>query len=440
MVSFSGVGSGIDFGNITKQLVAVERLPIQTIQSRKDGANRQVGLFADLAEKLKALNTAATALDDAKKIRTLTASSTREERIKVTANGSAEAGTYDITVDSLAAAEVSQSARFLTDTAGIAGTGTLNITSGTDAPVAIDFDATMNLSDIAAAINDSDAAVNASVLFDGTQYRLIVTGQNMGAANALSFTETGSALGFTAPGAELVAASDATATINGVQVSRTDNTFDDVIPGVSFDLRSRTPVGEGTTRVTVAADSVGLKAKVQSFVKAVNDVQGFMRNQLSSQSNDPKSSLRGDPTVQGLQRRLSLLVGQEFLSGTVTRSLGGFGVAADKTGVLILDDAKFDAAVSTTSADLVQLLAGEEGGLTGALKSLTDDYTRSSTGMLASRQNGLRSRIQSFDDQISRIEDRASALETRLQKQFSAADSLIGSLNSQMTYISKIFG
>ena len=110
MVSFSGVGSGIDFGNITKQLVAVERLPIQTIQSRKDGATRQVGLFADLAEKLKALNTAATALDDAKKTRTLTASSTREERIKVTANGSAEAGTYVITVDSLAAAEVSQSA------------------------------------------------------------------------------------------------------------------------------------------------------------------------------------------------------------------------------------------------------------------------------------------------------------------------------------------
>ena len=113
---------------------------------------------------------------------------------------------------------------------------------------------------------------------------------------------------------------------------------------------------------------------------------------------------------------------------------------ADKPGVLILDDAKFDAAVSSGSTELVALLAGEEGGLTGALKTLTDDYTRSGTGMLASRQNGLRSRIQSFDDQISRIEDRASALESRLQKQFSAADSLIGSLNSQMTYISKIFG
>ncbi|MFO0729299.1 MAG: flagellar filament capping protein FliD [Myxococcota bacterium] len=440
MVNFSGVGSGIDFGNITKQLVAIEKLPEQAITTRQSGAKHRVALFGDLSDKLRALNTAATNLDDAKKIRSLSANSTRTERLGVTANGAADAGTYDITVDSLAAAEVSQSSTFASDTAGIAGTGTLTLTVGTNAAVNVDFDSTMSLSDIANQINQAGAGATANVLFDGTRYRLMVTANEMGTKNAITFAETGSSLGFNAPGAELVAASDAKATINNVQVTRSDNTLDDVIPGVTFDLKSLTPTGEGTTRVTIAPDNSALKSKVQAFVDAVNSVQSFINAQLGSDTLDPASSLRGDATVQGLQRQISTMLGTGYTTAGVTRSLGTFGITMDNSGALTVDSAKFDAAVATSSSGLVSLLSGDSGGLTGAVKALTDSYSKASTGLIASVTKGINDRIRGFDDQIQRIEDRASALEARLQKQFSAADSLIGTLNSQMTYISKIFG
>ena len=84
----------------------------------------------------------------------------------------------------------------------------------------ITVDGTDTLDSVAAKINSSGARVNAAVIFDGTNYRLQVSGTDSGVDNAVTFTETGTTLGVDDPANELVAAADAVFEIDGLAMTR----------------------------------------------------------------------------------------------------------------------------------------------------------------------------------------------------------------------------
>ena len=58
-ISFSGLGSGLDTNAIVSQLVAVERIPINALRSRKSTEQQRLDLVGQLGDLVKELQSKA---------------------------------------------------------------------------------------------------------------------------------------------------------------------------------------------------------------------------------------------------------------------------------------------------------------------------------------------------------------------------------------------
>jgi len=425
-ITFSGLASGLDTGSIVDQLVKVERIPISRLTERRTDAEKRISTLADLTTKLKALKTAAEAMDRPGELVPMTGKSSDESKVKLTGTPSS-AGSWQVVVTSLAAAETTGSRGFATKDAGAVAAGTLSVTVGADAAIDISYDADDSLDEIAAKINSSGARATASVVHDGTSYRLLVTSKETGKANALSFADTG---------AELTPATDAELTVGGLPVKRSSNTVEGIVPGVTLDLQAT-----GSSTISAARDGEGQKALVQKFVDAYNAVAQVVGRELRySGTTKGEESLFGDSALQGLQRRMGGMISGSFAHGANTTSLRDFGVKLQGDGTLQLDAAAFSKAVDADPSKLEHLFVGQGGAsaMAASVRTLATEYTATGTGTLDAKKTGLQALIKGFNSQIERIDNNATVLGDRLRLQFSRLEQTMSALQGQLSYISRI--
>ena len=298
--------TGLDTNGIVNQLIELERLPIQRLSARQDTFRSQSRRFEELSASLSSLSDAAQNLNERSEVLLSNASSSDETRLSTTATGDASLGTYRLNVTQLAQAERTYSDTFAAkDQAGLFGTGTLSIDVGTNGTVDIDVTAADTLETLADKINASDARVSAGVVFDGSAYRLQVGGEETGAANAITFTETGLSLGLDNPANELVSAQDAVFDIDGLAMTSASNTVTEAIAGVSFELLNTTET-DSPVAISVARSESDFTDSVRSFVDAYNDVVGKINAEFDSNGlGGSSASLSGDSTLRTLQSQLS---------------------------------------------------------------------------------------------------------------------------------------
>lgn len=439
MVSFSGVGSGLDLSSLVTQVVAAEKIPANQLAKRKTATNRQATVLGDLVSKLKSLDTKLKGFDTASELRAVTAASSDTARVKITASGEAAAGNHRVAVNKLARGQSSQSIAFASLTSKVPAAGTLSIQVGNDAAAAITFGTNDTIEDIAARIGDSDADVSASVVYTGSEYRLVVNSKETGLENAITFSESGGSLGFNASGSLLSAAQDAEISLNGMTITRPTNQMSDVLKGITLDLISETPSGGSETALTLTTDKSAVKTKVKEFVDGYNEIAKAMLTQMDeSAANKDGNNLFGDSSLQALQRSLGGVIAGGYAHSGDTTSLGGMGIKIGSDGMLSIDDAKFDKAYLADPTRIESLLAGQD-GIVKKLGEVIDQYTRAGDGVLVARQAGLRTRVNSFDKEIERINDRAEAIGARMTKQFAALDQTMTNLQSQTSYLAALF-
>ncbi len=430
MVSFSGIGSGVDWSALIDGYVQAEKIPITTLEAKKTSTNQELTTIGSLVSRLQALSSAAEALQTPADVRSMSATASRDD-LTATVSDAASPGRYEVRVNHLARAQVDHSQAFSSNGIGVAGAGGLVITAGDADPVSISLTGTETLAEVAAAINDSDANVTASVLNDGTGWRLAIQGQS---AQAVTLAPVGTNLSF----GTTVQARQAELEVDGLTVTRDSNRISDLFDGITLELNSETEAGE-TFSVEVKNDVKGLQDKVQTFLDAYNQVAGLISLELRSSGPNARP-MAGDSTLQSLQRRLSGVVsgGYDHDGGTV--SLGAVGIKLANDGGLSIDATKFEAAMESDPTALSSLLAGDgETSLTALLKDVVTNYTESGTGILRTKQSSLNDRLEGYDDQIERIENRASRLETRLRTSYASLDSNITELNSQLNAITAAF-
>jgi flagellar hook-associated protein 2 len=443
-ISFTGLASGFDSNSVINSLVAAERQPATELQQHEADTNQQISTLGDLVSKLQSLGTTATGLSDATSIQSLSASTSDSSRVTISATGSAIATNYNLSVQQLARAQTSVSTTFGSDTAGAAGTGSLTLTVGAGAPVTINYGANDTLDTIASAINSSAAgtSVSASVMNVGKGYQLVVSSRQSGAANAISFQESGSGLGFTQPGSTVVSARDAAFTVNGIAVTRPSNVVSDLFSGVTFTLRSETPAGAGDTSLTVQTDVSGLQSKVQSIVDGYNTVANALNAQLSynGQTKGP-DTLFGDPALQALQRQMGLAFAHSYSSSGGTSSPAALGIKLASDGTLSIDPTAFAAAVNANPSAVQQLFLGDGSqgsGLIGGINTLVSQYTDFVSGVFVNEQASKRTLITTYDKEIQRINDHADSLGVSLRAQFAKLDQLMSQFNGQQSYLSAL--
>jgi len=186
----TGIFSGLDTAQIISDLMAVERRPVERYNQQRSEYEAKLSAWGKISSLLSSLESSLSSFESSS-LGGMTASSSDETVFTATASSSAEAGSYRIRVSRLATAQRLYSGRFDLSTSDVAdlsthSTQTLRIQVGDNEATDISVTSTNNtLSGLRDAINDADAGVTASIVYDGTGYRLTLSAEETGASNRI---------------------------------------------------------------------------------------------------------------------------------------------------------------------------------------------------------------------------------------------------------------
>jgi len=254
-------------------------------------------------------------------------------------------------------------------------------------------------------------------------------------------------------------AADAQVTVDGMQYVRSTNTITDIFPGLTLNALGKSPMSsdgqtQSTATVSISRDTTALTTNINNLVSAYNDAISML-NVVS----DPKStvdtygaSLVGDSTVQTIKRQLrSMFSSPSTATGANTSTVSAMwqmGFSFDSKGVLSVDSTKLNTSLSNNFSDVVRaftnnsensLLTNNTGnGFAGdAVKVMTDMLGTS--GVIKQHSDNATTQNTKYQTDLTNLQTRMDALLVRYQKQFSAMDSIVGSINSQKTSLKSTF-
>jgi flagellar hook-associated protein 2 len=440
-ISFGGIGSGMDTESIVNALVGVERQGETALQTKLTGTTSSISNLSSVSTLLAKLKAASDALDTATEVGSFKATSSNTA-IVASSSGLATAGKYSIQVDKLAKEQrtYSNTIASVGTALGQAGTLKLGVGAGTTTDIAIA--ATDTLDDVIGKINASGQRVTASSFYDGTDYRIQLRGQDTGAANTLSITETGTTFGFGVPANTVQAAQDAQIKLDGFTVKSATNQVVGAIRGVTLALTAET-----TDAVTVGieSDPGALKTKLGTLVDTYNAVISKVKELSGNgtvKAKDP--NLAGDSTLRTISSRLSSALQTIGSGSSAYKTLGSIGLAIDRSGKLSLDSTKFDKAIAADGAGVTKLLAGTDpqaaGGVMSIVSSAVDAFTSTGTGLIQVRTDAMTASNKRLQTRIDAEETRINRYAEQLRKQFTTMDTQVAAWNAQGTYLTKSFG
>jgi len=168
---------------------------------------------------------------------------------------------------------------------------------------------------------------------------------------------------------ELVTGADASVTVDGVTVTRSTNTIDDVITGVTLNLLKADT--DTTVTLKVGRDIDAVVSLVSGFVSAYNDVAAFIKTQTSYDAEKQQAGgvLFGDGTLMSIKTDLtSILVRNLWNASSRFSILGTVGVSVDINGQLSVNEATLRSSLNTYFTDVQRLFGASGLTSTGSLE------------------------------------------------------------------------
>ena len=455
-LSLSGIGSGLDIQGLVQQLVQAEgQAKSNSLDRRESSYKTELSALGTLKSSLSSFKDAAAKLANSNDLLRVTATSSDESIFTASAFSSAPAGEYSVEVINLAKAQKLSSTGF-SSSSDTVGTGTLTISSGDNSFDIVVDSSDSSLAGIRDAINasaDNNSVTATIVNVDdgggGTEARLVLTSKETGIENQISIQvaedsddgvlETGLSqlsYGYDANGvgsggmSELVAAEDAQVRVDGMLATRSSNSFSDVIPGVTLDLKAETT---SAVNLSLNVDKEGTKGSVQAFVDSYNKLADTYKR-LTAYNTDTESggALQGDFRARQIMGEVRSILRTNDPSSSYG-SLFSIGMEIDQYGEMSIDSTKFDEVLSTRPEALSRLLSsadGIAGKLEDSLKQALD-----LGGIFDSRTRSLDQSIKKVGDERLDLEDRLQILEKRMLNQFIAMDTLVAQYNNTGNYL-----
>ncbi|MDO6745974.1 flagellar filament capping protein FliD [Gilvimarinus sp. 1_MG-2023] len=293
IISSLGGGSGIDTTSLINDLVSINRAPDENRLDTKEATlETQISDYGLLRSALSELEASVAQLGSADTFNAKSVSIPETSQLALTGlDSSAVAGSYQVEIDQIAQSQSLASVGFNDADASI-GQGEITLRFGqwngalddfavdtekNGATITID-DSNNTLEGLRDAINSADVGAQASIVSDGSSYRLLLTGPT-GASNEVELTvaEDPSAPGLSQFDfntlnqnmSELQGGQDAILRVNGLQVTRETNNVDDVINGLSMDLFSAS--NTETISITISEDRDLAETAIRDFVDAYNN-------------------------------------------------------------------------------------------------------------------------------------------------------------------------
>ncbi|MCF6200747.1 MAG: flagellar filament capping protein FliD [Hydrogenimonas sp.] len=344
----------------------------------------------------------------------------------------------DISVKSLAREDIKQTKGFAADT---------SVVTTVDTDMAIDIGgesttftvaAGTTLAELKDLINEQmGGSVEATILNTGgtDPYRLVLKSTQTGADQAMSFsfddgdpnTANDDFLDLTLASANVQDAADALFTYNGIDITRSSNTIDDLVVGMTLTLKGESGAAN---RIDITQDNEAIADKVEEFVNQYNELM----SELSAVTKyDPESKtagiFQGDSTIVSLKLTISQLSMGLAPNG---HGLADFGIEVNRDGVMSLDRDRLISSIENDQELVSNTFAGtdSEPGIFASLKDYLSTAATDSDSMLSGLDESLREREKALE---LRRERTLASLDNKYEimaQKFAAYDAMIGKLNA----------
>ncbi|EMC1014137.1 flagellar filament capping protein FliD [Enterobacter bugandensis] len=337
-----------------------------------------------------------------------------------------------------------------------------------------------SLDQIAKKINEQKGDVVAEVMTikDGTN-KLVLTSKKTGEAGEMKIEVTGNAqLKAKLEGADVETEfKNAEIILNGNSVTRSSNTVNDLITGVTLELREVSELKESgldpddpenykTESLTITEDTSKVKTLIEEFVKNYNSylttVAGATkytapdRDSNSDALPQPDASngaLFSDGSLRRLTSELKATVTGSYPEvGDVIQTLGKIGITVtfdgktgdDRTGTLgtlTIDSKKLDAALKDNPKEVEALFLGKGGkeGIKDRMEGIFNTYLgdkesiKKKEGVIETALESLREQEKRIGKQITAVEKRIEETMLRREKEYQRLDKAMSDMNNMST-------
>ena len=376
-ISATGLGSGLDISGLVKQLVDAERAgPDLQLARETAKVNTKLSAMGSIKGAIAGFQNALTGLNVADNYGKRSVTSSNSNAVTATVSNSAVPNSYTMEVSALAKAHALAGPAFADSDTTQIGTGTLTFRRGTtdynantdaynsftlnpDSKITtLTIDSSNNtLEGIMNAINAADFGVTASIVNDGSGYRLLMSSEKTGVKNSLevsavdgdgNHTDVGASAGlsnfaFNASATNMEqtnAAANAVFKLNGLTVQSQENTTGTSIPGVTLTLKDTTT---SPLTLKVETDTSAAVNAFNTFIAGYNQFR-TMVNTLTNYNAATKTAgtLLGDFTVRSVVSQVEQVLRNDVsgTSGEYT-NMADLGLKTNSNGTYVLDTTKF---------------------------------------------------------------------------------------------------
>jgi flagellar hook-associated protein 2 len=421
----------VDVQSLLNSAIAAAQAPLTQLQQKQSAVQAQSAAMQSFSTDASALATAVQALTSTTGgISAVTATSSNNNVLTATASSGAAPGTHSIVVNSLATTGSYYSQPTASGTTYL-GAGSFTITVGSKPPVTETFTSQNNtLNTLAAAINQQNIGVTASVVTDANGARLALVSTTTGAAGNFTITNNSTDLSFT----QAASGANASLTVDGIPVSSATNTVSGVIPGATLNLAGAA-AGQ-TVSLTLAPDGNQAATAVSQFVSAWNKVIGDINTQFNVSSNGTGGGvLESDSNLRDVQNQLLSAITYSIGGNNGLVNLASIGVNLNTDGTLSLNSGTLENALSTNSAAVQNLLQGPS-GVGSFLNNMLTQLTDPTQGTIALDLQGMSQNSQALGQQINSMQTLLTSQTQALTQQYAQMEVTLQempNLQSQMT-------
>jgi flagellar hook-associated protein 2 len=443
-IAFGSINSGLP-KDIVQQIVEAEKMPIKQMEARKGKIEDKKALVGQLTGLVEAMRGEILKNKSARSLRELDINTGKSSQVAVTADKNiAEPGKYTLSVESLAqkSSAITNGVEDKDKTYTGVGYIRVQLPDGEDKEIYVD-ETHANLTGMAKLINgDPELGMKANVVDDGKggdePFKLIISMNDTGDAAKVEFPHL-----YLVDGEVDIyfeqerPAVDAKVKLDGFEIELPSNKATDIIPGVTIDLKKAKPGEEINIEIKEDVQKIG--GKFNSLIDNINNVLKFIKEQNSlDEKTDTARTLGGDLTLTTIESRIRSALFMPIQTDAGPMRMGDLGVTFQRSGLIALDQAKFEAALSKDYKAVSQVLTGKysmEGGKTAGFMDNLEEAAKTMlaqpTGVLTTRKSGLQNNISQIDRQIATRQRMIAQKEDILKQKFARLEETISKIKGQ---------
>lgn len=380
-MSIGGIVSGLKTDDIIAKIMEYARKPQEKLQSNVTLAQSKLAAWQDLNTRVLALKLKSDSIATGSVFKAKGVTSSDPAILTASASSDALEGTYYVKVTSRAQSHQLASSQTYTSMTDTVGTGKVTISLGEYTKDVSGesrfvekhdhFDVELNannntLAGMRDAINRENKGVKAVVVNEGTTespaYRLLLTSTKTGAEYAMQ-VDTSGLSGGAAPtvNREVQAATNAVLELgqgaDNIKVTKTTNSINELIPGVTLNIASVNP--DKTVKIDVSKNTNTVQSSIDGFVTQYNDMMDVIGSQFTYDSDTGDTgTLFGSYQLQMVQSSLTSAISNPILGvDSKYNTLSSVGVTLNASGRLVVDDGRLSEALNADPDAVAKLFS-----------------------------------------------------------------------------------